>query len=162
MLTDRNEIAEELSSKTFDYVVHLAAISAVTHADELALYRVNLLGTCNLLEVLAAIRNGVGEDFPITLRISGYERVAGGRTLDDTARIAPQLAAAGVRPGGLTGRATQGYISNIPKFCKHRSSLRHARKLGCTVMAPGISDEQAIHDASGYAGMTAEAHQTNA
>ena len=30
-----------------------------------------------LLEVLAAIRREVGADFPITLRISGYERIAG-------------------------------------------------------------------------------------
>ena len=44
-----------------------------------------------LLEVIAAIRREVGADFPITLRISGYERVQGGRTIDDTARIAPRL-----------------------------------------------------------------------
>ena len=53
-LVNRDDITSELSGKTFDYVVHLAAISAVTHADELALYQVNLLGTLNLLQVLAS------------------------------------------------------------------------------------------------------------
>ncbi len=63
-----------------------------------------------LLEVLGAIRNEVGDDFPITLRISGYERVAGGRTIDDTARLAPALVAAGVDAfhvsGGVIDRLT--------------------------------------------------------
>lgn len=52
-LIEVDSIIRELSEKTFDYVVHLAAISAVTHADELALYEVNLCGTLNLLEALA-------------------------------------------------------------------------------------------------------------
>jgi GDP-6-deoxy-D-talose 4-dehydrogenase len=53
-LVDAKSITGELSGKTFEYVVHLAAISAVTHADELALYQVNLLGTHNLLQALSA------------------------------------------------------------------------------------------------------------
>jgi nucleoside-diphosphate-sugar epimerase len=48
-------IAEELSGKHFDYVVHLAAISSVTHADELAFYQVNLFGTLNLLKTLTTL-----------------------------------------------------------------------------------------------------------
>jgi GDP-6-deoxy-D-talose 4-dehydrogenase len=54
-LIDADNIASELSGNIFDYVVHLAAISAVTHTDELALYQVNLFGTLNLLEVLSAL-----------------------------------------------------------------------------------------------------------
>ena len=34
-----------------------------------------------VLEALAAIRSEIGDDLPITLRISGYERVAGGRPI---------------------------------------------------------------------------------
>ena len=68
-----------------------------------------------LEEVLAAIRREVGDDFPITLRISGYERVAGGRTLDDTARIAPRLVAAGVDAfhvsGGVIDRLTSMIVT---------------------------------------------------
>lgn len=53
-LIDAENIARELSGGIFDYVVHLAAISAVTHTDELALYQVNLFGTLNLLQALSA------------------------------------------------------------------------------------------------------------
>jgi 2,4-dienoyl-CoA reductase (NADPH2) len=68
-----------------------------------------------LLEVLAAIRREVGDDFPITLRISGYERTPGGRTIDDTARIAPRLVEAGVDAfhvsGGVIDRLTSMIIT---------------------------------------------------
>ena len=49
-----------------------------------------------VLEALAAIRSEIGDALPITLRISGYERVAGGRPMFETAQVAPQLVAAGV------------------------------------------------------------------
>jgi len=52
-LSDTNGIAGELSAVGFDYVVHLAAISAVTHTDLQAFYTVNLFGTLNLLEGIA-------------------------------------------------------------------------------------------------------------
>jgi 2,4-dienoyl-CoA reductase (NADPH2) len=68
-----------------------------------------------LLQVLAAIRREVGDDFPITLRISGYERTPGGRTIDDTARIAPRLVEAGVDAfhvsGGVIDRLTSMIIT---------------------------------------------------
>jgi nucleoside-diphosphate-sugar epimerase len=51
-LTDAAALASELAGQKFDYVVHLAAISAVTHADEEELYRVNLFGTLNLMKAL--------------------------------------------------------------------------------------------------------------
>jgi hypothetical protein len=49
-----------------------------------------------VLEALAAIRCEIGDDLPITLRISGYERVAGGRPVYETAQVAPLLVEAGV------------------------------------------------------------------
>lgn len=55
-LLDVDGIAVELAGSYFDYVVHLAAISAVTHEDELALYRVNVFGTLNLLQALSMRR----------------------------------------------------------------------------------------------------------
>lgn len=54
-LTDAKAVDAEIAAATPDYVVHLAAISAVTHADEEAFYRVNLFGTQNLLKALAAL-----------------------------------------------------------------------------------------------------------
>ena len=38
-----------------DYIVHLAAISFVGHNDPLDFYRVNVIGTLNLLEACAAV-----------------------------------------------------------------------------------------------------------
>jgi 2,4-dienoyl-CoA reductase (NADPH2) len=49
-----------------------------------------------VLEVIRAIKQELGGEFPLTLRVSGYERVPGGRPLEDTQRMAPLLAAAGV------------------------------------------------------------------
>lgn len=54
-LTDTVALAQEVSAIAPTYVVHLAAISAVTHADELAFYHVNVLGTDYLLKALAAL-----------------------------------------------------------------------------------------------------------
>lgn len=54
-LTDAEPVAAEVAAAAPDFVVHLAAISAVTHTDEEAFYRVNLFGTQNLLKALAAL-----------------------------------------------------------------------------------------------------------
>jgi nucleoside-diphosphate-sugar epimerase len=51
-LTDPGALNLELAGQAFDYVVHLAGISAVTHADEEAFYRVNLFGSLNLMAAL--------------------------------------------------------------------------------------------------------------
>jgi len=68
-----------------------------------------------VLEALQAIRSEVGADFPITLRISGYERVAGGRPLHETARVAPLLVEAGVDAfhvsGGVIDRLVTGMVN---------------------------------------------------
>ena len=54
-LTDAVAVAAEVAAAAPTHVVHLAAISAVTHADEEAFYRVNLFGTLNLLKALTAL-----------------------------------------------------------------------------------------------------------
>ncbi len=68
-----------------------------------------------VLETLAAIRSEIGDALPITLRISGYERVAGGRPIHETAQVAPQLAAAGVNAfhvsGGVIDRLVTGMVN---------------------------------------------------
>ncbi len=53
-LTQPDQIAAELAALEFDAVVHLAGISFVGHADERAFYDVNLFGTLNLLDAVAA------------------------------------------------------------------------------------------------------------
>jgi 2,4-dienoyl-CoA reductase (NADPH2) len=68
-----------------------------------------------LVEVVRAIKQAAGGDFPLTLRISGYERVPGGRSLLDTQRIAPKLVAAGVDAfhvsGGVIDRLTTQMVT---------------------------------------------------
>ncbi|WP_207008141.1 FAD-dependent oxidoreductase [Nocardioides aromaticivorans] len=68
-----------------------------------------------VLEALAAIRSEVGADFPLTLRVSGYERVAAGRPVWDTAAMAPLLVEAGVDAfhvsGGVIDRLVTGMVN---------------------------------------------------
>lgn len=68
-----------------------------------------------VLQTLAAIRSEVGDTLPITLRISGYERVAGGRPSYETALVAPQLVAGGVDAfhvsGGVIDRLVTGMVN---------------------------------------------------
>lgn len=54
-LTNATAVINEVAASAPDFVVHLAGISAVTHADEEAIYRVNLFGTLNLLKALVAL-----------------------------------------------------------------------------------------------------------
>ncbi len=54
-LKDKESLTHALEGKYFDAVVHLAAISFVAHGDIQEIYETNLLGTINLIDVLAAL-----------------------------------------------------------------------------------------------------------
>lgn len=54
-LTDQAAVTAEVMQAAPDAVVHLAAISFVGHADDSDFYRVNVIGTMNLLAALAAL-----------------------------------------------------------------------------------------------------------
>lgn len=54
-LTNKADVAAEVLQAAPDAVVHLAAISFVGHADDTAFYGVNVVGTMNLLAVLAEL-----------------------------------------------------------------------------------------------------------
>ncbi|MBW2713938.1 MAG: FAD-dependent oxidoreductase, partial [Deltaproteobacteria bacterium] len=56
-----------------------------------------------LLEVIRAMKESTGGNFPLTLRISGYERLKGGRELNETQAMAPLMVQAGVDAFHLTG-----------------------------------------------------------
>jgi 2,4-dienoyl-CoA reductase (NADPH2) len=66
-----------------------------------------------VLDTLAAIRSEVGDEFPITLRISGYERVAGGRPIFETAQVAPTLVAAGVNAFHVSGGVIDRLVTRM-------------------------------------------------
>lgn len=54
-LTDASTLREEVANARADWVLHLAAISFVGHADATAFYSVNVIGTMNLLSALATL-----------------------------------------------------------------------------------------------------------
>ena len=56
-----------------------------------------------LLEVLESINKHAGRDFPVILRLSGDEYVAGGRDLGETLYMAPKLVEAGVDAFEVSG-----------------------------------------------------------
>lgn len=55
-LTEADEVSREVSDIAPHFVIHLAAISAITHHDEFAFYKNNTFGTQNLFEALAMLR----------------------------------------------------------------------------------------------------------
>lgn len=79
-----------------------------------------------IVEVIRAIKTEVGEDFPITLRISGYERVAGGRESFDTARIAPTFAAAGVDAFHVSGGVIDRFVTQMVNGAQYQDGLNAA------------------------------------
>jgi 2,4-dienoyl-CoA reductase (NADPH2) len=66
-----------------------------------------------VVEVIHAIKAEVGRDFPLTLRISGYERVAGGRDSTDTPRLAPALVEAGVDAFHVSGGVIDRLVTQM-------------------------------------------------
>jgi 2,4-dienoyl-CoA reductase (NADPH2) len=85
-----------------------------------------------ILEVVRAIKDAASADFPLTLRISGYERVPGGRTLHDSQRIAPRLADAGVDAfhvsGGVIDRLTTQMVTGSHYGPAHNLTAAEAVK----------------------------------
>jgi 2,4-dienoyl-CoA reductase (NADPH2) len=100
-----------------------------------------------VVEVVRAIKDAAGEDFPLTLRISGYERVPGGRSIGDTQRIAPRLVAAGVDAfhvsGGVIDRLTTQMVTGSHYGPAH--NLAAAEALGQVDDVPVIAVGR-IHD----------------
>lgn len=66
-----------------------------------------------VLEALAAIRAEIGTDFPVTLRVSGHERVAGGRPSYELAAVAPRLVEAGVDAFHVSGGVIDRYVTQM-------------------------------------------------
>ncbi|RZF24768.1 NAD-dependent epimerase/dehydratase family protein [Paraburkholderia sp. UYCP14C] len=140
-----------------DYIVHLAAISFVGHDDPLDFYRVNVIGTLNLLEACAQIGHT-----PRKLLIASSANVYGNVTsdaIDETFATRPvnhyaaskaametmvrtwfdQLPIVIVRPFNYTGR---GQTSNflVPKIVEHFARRESSIELGNIDVARDFSD----------------------
>ena len=77
-------------------------------------------------EVLYEIKSRAGNDFPVTLSISGYERAPGGRAIDDTQRLAPEFVAAGVDCFRVSG----GISDSLVTMMVGRSEYGDAHNVG--------------------------------
>jgi len=66
-----------------------------------------------LLETLTAVRAAVGEDFPITVSLSGYERSPGGREINESQRLAQMLVEAGADAFRISGGSTDRLVSQM-------------------------------------------------
>ncbi len=68
-----------------------------------------------LLEIIQSIKAENGNDFPVIVRISGEERVAGGRTIAETQFIAPMIADAGADAIEISaGTVPDGFWAVVP------------------------------------------------
>jgi len=106
-----------------------------------------------VVEVVRAIKAAAGADFPLTLRVSGYERTPGGRSLHDTQKVAPALVAAGVDAfhvsGGVIDRLTTQMVTGSHYGPAHNIAAATALKrvVDVPVMTVGrIHDPQLAED----------------
>jgi len=101
------------------------------------------------LETIARIREVVGRDFPMTVRISGDENVGGanGRDMTDTQRIAPMLEAAGIDcfhvSGGVITSLVDQIIAGVNYKCGFNVPAAHAIK---EVVSVPVMPVGCIHD----------------
>ncbi|MAG31744.1 MAG: NADH oxidase [Deltaproteobacteria bacterium] len=66
-----------------------------------------------IAEVVEAIKAAAGADFPVTLRLSGYERSPGGRAIHDSPRVASRLVEVGVDAFHVSGGAIDPLTSQM-------------------------------------------------
>ncbi|TCF98151.1 GDP-mannose 4,6 dehydratase [Paraburkholderia strydomiana] len=147
-----------------DFIVHLAAISFVGHDDPLDFYRVNVIGTLNLLEACAATGHS-----PRKVLIASSANVYGNVTsdaIDESFPLTPvnhyaaskaametmvhtwfdRLPILIVRPFNYTGR---GQASNflVPKIVEHFARREPSIELGNIDVARDFSDVRYVASA---------------
>jgi len=66
------------------------------------------------LQIIKAVRQETGHDFPVTFRYSGNEYVPDGRTLEESRRVARMLEAAGVDALHIAAGVYESFWSEIP------------------------------------------------
>lgn len=146
-LCDRDVVTSLVSNMDLDAVIHLAAISFVAHGDADAIYRVNVVGTRNLLEaldkadttprivVLASSANVYGNATvePITEDVTpspANDYAVSKLAMEHMARLwMDRLPIAITRPFNYTG-AGQGRQFLVPKLVGHYQRGERAIELG--------------------------------
>ena len=163
-LTDKQSTVLEVAAARPDAVVHLAAISFVGHADESAIYGVNVVGTTNLLQALTYLTNppkcvllassaniyGNCEVSPIS-----ETQVAAPVNHYAMSKLAMELMASTfsdllpivtVRPFNYTGRGQASQFL-IPKLVNHFASKAEEIELGNLEVEREFNDVRMVCDA---------------
>jgi len=163
-LTEPSELYSAVAAVRPDHVIHLAAISNVAHDDIEQIYRVNLLGTRHLLDVIERLPTK-----PSSILLASSANVYGnGRegVLDEETLPAPandygvsKLAMEGLasvyrsslpivitRPFNYTGRGQSSHFL-IPKIIEHVRRQAPVIELGNLDVARDFSDVRMVADA---------------
>ena len=112
-LKDRDALHQQVAQAAPEFVVHLAAISFVGHADARAFYDVNVIGTLNLLDALAALAQP-----PRNILLASSANVYGNC---DQSPIPEEQAPAPVNHYAVSKLAMEymarTYLDRLPLFC---------------------------------------------
>jgi 2,4-dienoyl-CoA reductase-like NADH-dependent reductase (Old Yellow Enzyme family)/thioredoxin reductase len=68
------------------------------------------------IEIIKRIREKLGDDFPISIRINGADNIPGGLVLEDTKAIAPLLVEGGVDMISISAGANGAYPTIVPGY----------------------------------------------
>ena len=147
-----------------DYVVHLAAISFVQHADATDFYRVNVVGTTHLLDALARAAKAPTKVL-IASSANVYGNVGGAALVEDqpaapanhyaasklamekmVATYFARLPIVMTRPFNYTG-VGQSASFLVPKIVSHFARGARTIELGNTEIARDFSDVRMVVDA---------------
>lgn len=160
-LCDRAALAAVVEQVQPDVVVHLAGIAFVGHGDAEQIYRVNVAGTRNLLEALAALRKG-----PSAVLLASSANIYGNASvpfIDEQVAPAPandyavsklameymarlwmdRLPIVIARPFNYTGRG-QGEHFLLPKIVSHFRRKAPVIELGNLAIARDFSDVRMV------------------
>lgn len=161
-LSDMNTLREVVADAAPDRVIHLAAVSFVSHENVAEVYETNVVGTVNLLTALAALpslermlvassANVYGNQhgqldesvFPMPANHYGVSKLA----MEHAARVMMgQLPITLVRPFNYTG-VGQAEKFVIPKIISHARAGKSAIELGNIDVSRDFSDVRVVADA---------------
>lgn len=91
-------------------------------------------------EIIASIKKECGPDFPVICRISSSEQIPGGRTVEETARIAPLLEAAGADAIHVSiGMPLSEHLISAPMDVEDAFNLNEIARIKQAVHIPVIA-----------------------